>query len=99
MKAAYEKAAKGDKLPSTDEVVAALENLVFEGPGGTVKMALANGHQAILDTAYGRYKYDKSSGQGTLTDVIKYKAECVNPPEGVKSLDWIKSGFKGAQCD
>jgi len=99
MKTAYEKAAKGDKLPSTDEVVAALENLVYEGPGGTVKMALANGHQAILETAYGRYKYDKTTGQGTLTDVIHYKAECVNPPEGVKSLDWIKSGFKGAQCD
>jgi branched-chain amino acid transport system substrate-binding protein len=80
-------------------VVAALENLVFEGPAGTVKMALANGHQAILDTAYGRYKYDKSTGQATITDVKRYKAECVNPPEGVKSLDWIRSGFKGAQCD
>ncbi len=99
LKAAYEKAAKGDQLPSTDEVVAALENLVFEGPGGTVKMALANGHQAIFDTAYGRYKYDRSTGQATLTDVTSYKAECVNPPEGVKSLDWIRSGFKGAQCD
>jgi len=99
LKAAYEKAAKEGALPETDQVVAALENLVFEGPGGTVRMALANGHQAIMDTAYGRYKYDKSTGQATLTDVINYKAECVNPPEGVKSLDWIKSGFKGAQCD
>jgi len=99
LKTAYEKAAKGDKLPATDEVIAALENLVFEGPAGTVKMALANGHQAILDTAYGRYKYDKASGQATITDVKRYKAECVNPPEGVKSLDWIQSGFKGAQCD
>ena len=99
LKTAYEKAAKGDKLPGTDEVVAALENLVYEGPAGTVRMALANGHQAILDTAYGRYKYDKSTGQATITDIKRYKAECVNPPEGVKSLDWIQSGFKGAQCD
>jgi len=99
LKAAYEKAAMGDKLPTTDQVVAALENLVYEGPGGTVKMALANGHQAILDTAYGRYKYDRSSGQATLTDVVNYKAECVNPPEGVKSLDWINSGFEVAQCN
>lgn len=99
LKAAYEKAAKGGMLPDTDQVVAALENLVFEGPGGTVKMALANGHQAILDTAYGRYKYNKSTGQATLTDVTTYKAECVNPPDGVKSLDWIRSGFKGAQCN
>ena len=99
LKAAYEKAAKGGALPSTEEVVAALENLVYEGPGGTVKMALANGHQAVLDTAYGRYKYDKSTGQATITDIKRYKAECVNPPEGVKSLDWIQSGFKDAKCD
>ena len=99
LKSAYEKAAKGGSLPSTDEVIAALENLEYEGPGGQVKMALANGHQAVLNTAYGRYKYDKSSGQATVTDVKRYKAECVNPPEGVKSLDWIQSGFKGAQCD
>lgn len=99
MKAAYEKAAKGGKLPSTDEVIAALENLTFEGPGGMIKMSLAKGHQAISDTAYGRYKYDKSTGQASVTDVKRYKAGCVNPPEGVKSLDWIQSGFKGAQCD
>ncbi len=99
MKTAYEKAAKGDALPNTDQVIKALENLVFEGPAGTVKMALANGHQAILDTAYGRYKYDKTTGQATITDITRYKAECVNPPEGVKSIDWIQSGFKGAQCD
>jgi branched-chain amino acid transport system substrate-binding protein len=99
MKAAYEKAAKGSMVPATDEVISALENLVFEGPGGTVNMALANGHQAILDTAYGRYKYDKSTGKASLTDVTRYKAECVNPPDGVKSLDWIRSGFKGAQCN
>jgi len=99
LKSAYEKAAKGDKLPSTDEIIAALANLTFEGPGGTVKMALANGHQAVFGTAYGRYKYDKASGQASLTDVTTYKAECVNPPEGVKSLDWIQGGFKGAQCE
>lgn len=99
MKAAYEKAAQGGTLPGTDQVVGALENLTFEGPGGTVKMSLANGHQAILSTAYGRYKYDKSTGQATLTDVTYYDAECVNPPNGVKSLDWIRSGFEGAKCN
>lgn len=101
MKAAYEKAAKGKagKLPSQDAVIAALENLAFEGPGGTVNMSLAKGHQAVTETAYGRYKYDKSTGQASLTDVKRYKAECVNPPEGVKSLDWITSGFKGAKCE
>lgn len=99
LKAAYEKAASGGKLPNTDRVIEALENLAFEGPGGTIKMSLANGHQATSETAYGRYKYDKSTGQATITDVKRYKAECVNPPEGVKSLDWIQSGFKGAKCE
>jgi len=26
--------------------------------------------------------------------VKRYPAEQVNPPEGVKSADWIKNGFK-----
>jgi branched-chain amino acid transport system substrate-binding protein len=27
-----------------------------------------------------------------------FSARCVNPPDGVKSLDWIDRGFPGAQC-
>jgi branched-chain amino acid transport system substrate-binding protein len=30
--------------------------------------------------------------------VVHYAAECVNPPEGVKSEAWIKGGFQGAKC-
>ena len=37
-------------------------------------------------------------GQPSLTDVRSYQAECVNPPDAVKSLDWINSGFEGASC-
>jgi branched-chain amino acid transport system substrate-binding protein len=37
-------------------------------------------------------------GEPALVDVVDYPAECVNPPEGVKSLDWIRSGFEGAEC-
>ena len=33
-----------------------------------------------------------------MVDVVRYPAECVNPPEGVKSEEWIKGGFKGAKC-
>ena len=32
-------------------------------------------------------------GKLTITNVTRYSAEQVNPPEGVKSEDWIKSGF------
>ncbi len=94
VKLAWEKAMEknGGKRPSNEEVGAALENMSFEGPGGTVKMALGKGHQAIMETAYGQTKL--SGGKLTLVNVKRYPAEKVNPPEGVKSADWIKSGFK-----
>lgn len=97
VKAAYEKAAGGGSLPSTEEVIKAFEGLEYESPSGQVSMKLGNGHQAIQDTAYGQYKFD--NGQASLTNVEYYPAECVNPPEGVKSEEWIKSGFEGAKCD
>jgi branched-chain amino acid transport system substrate-binding protein len=94
VKAAWEKAqaANGGKRPSTEQVAAALENLTFDGPGGTVKMAIGKGHQAIMETVYGMSKV--VGGKMTVTNVKRYPAEKVNPPEGVKSADWIKGGFK-----
>jgi branched-chain amino acid transport system substrate-binding protein len=94
VKLAWEKAMEknGGKKPSNEEVGAALENMTYEGPGGTVKMALGKGHQAIMETAYGQTKL--VGGKITLVNVKRYPAEQVNPPEGVKSADWIKNGFK-----
>jgi branched-chain amino acid transport system substrate-binding protein len=94
VKLAWEKAMEknGGKKPSNEEVGAALENMTYEGPGGTVKMALGKGHQAIMETAYGQTKL--VNGKLTLVNVKRYSAEQVNPPEGVKSADWIKNGFK-----
>jgi len=94
VKAAWEKAmaANGGKRPSNEEVGAALENMSFEGPGGQVRMAIGKGHQAIMETAYGMTK--RVGGKLTMVNVKRYPAELVNPPEGVKSADWIKSGFK-----
>lgn len=94
VKAAWEKAqaANGGKRPSNEQVAAALENLTFEGPGGTVKMAIGKGHQAIMETVYGMSKV--VGGKMTVTNVKRYPAEKVNPPEGVKSADWIKGGLK-----
>ena len=45
-----------------------------------------------METAYGQTKL--VNGKLTLVNVKHYPAEKVNPPEGVKSADWIKSGFK-----
>lgn len=95
VKAAADKAGSADQ----DAVIGALKGLEWEGPSGTVSMALANGHQAIQDTAYGTYKYDKDAGKATLVDVVRFPAECVNPPAGVNSIDWINGGFEGAKCE
>jgi len=92
-KAAYEKAksAAGGKVPDQDQVIAAFQGLSFETPSGTTKMALGNGHQGIQPMVYGMTK--AVGGKLTMTNVTRYAAEQVNPPDGVKSEDWIKSGF------
>jgi branched-chain amino acid transport system substrate-binding protein len=62
-------------------------------------MALANGHQGIQATAYGTFAgWDKEKNAAIFRDIKIYPAECVNPPGGIKAVDWIKSGFKGAKC-
>jgi branched-chain amino acid transport system substrate-binding protein len=93
LKAAYEKAQKaGAATPSQEQIIAAFENLSFDGVGGQVRMALGKGHQAVMDNAIGTAK--TVSGQLTIVDVKRYPAERVNPPEGLKSEAWIKSGLK-----
>jgi len=93
-KSAYEKAqaAAGGGAPTQDQIIAAFENLTFESPSGRVQMATGKGHQAVQGMAYGTSKLVK--GQITLTNIKTYPPEKVNPPDGVKSEDWIKSGFK-----
>jgi branched-chain amino acid transport system substrate-binding protein len=101
LKAAWEKAQakKGGARPTTEEVIAAFEGLEIKTPSTTVRMALGNGHQGISDTAYGTYKFDKATGRPTIVDIMRYRAECVNPPPGVDSVAWLEGGMKGAQCD
>ncbi|HEV3010030.1 MAG TPA: ABC transporter substrate-binding protein [Burkholderiales bacterium] len=93
LKAAYEKAQKaGAATPNQDQIIAAFENLSFDGVGGPVRMALGKGHQAVMDNAIGTAK--TVGGQLTIVDLKRYPAERVNPPEGLKSEAWIKSGLK-----
>ncbi|HQR29589.1 MAG TPA: ABC transporter substrate-binding protein [Anaeromyxobacteraceae bacterium] len=93
LKAAYEKAqGAGTAAPTTDQVIAAFSGSTFETPSGTIKMALGKGHQAVEETVYGRAK--TVNGKLTFQNVKRYPADKVNPPEGVKSADWIKAGFK-----
>lgn len=78
--------------PSQEEVIAAFEGSSFQTPSGRMRMALGKGHQAVSGTAYGTTKL--VNGQVTVVNVRQYPAESVQPPDGVASLDWIKSGMK-----
>ncbi|HEY2137324.1 MAG TPA: ABC transporter substrate-binding protein [Xanthobacteraceae bacterium] len=100
LKVAWDKAqkTKGAK-PSTDEVVSAFEGIEYDAPSGHVKLALSNGHQGIQETAYGTYRFNKQSKEPEVVDVMRFPAECVNPPNGVNADDWIKGGMKGAKCN
>lgn len=92
LKAAYEKARKTGGVPSTEDVAKALEYLTFDSPSGKVMMKLGKGHQAVTGTAYGSTR--TVNGQVTVENVKYYPLEKVQPPEGVHSMDWIKSGMK-----
>lgn len=91
-KAAYEKArAAAGKAPDVDQVAAAFQGSTFDTPSGPVVMALGKGHQAVQPAAYGMTK--TVGGKVTVVNVSRYPAAEVNPPEGVKSEDWIRSGL------
>ena len=60
---------------------------------------LGKGHQGIADTAYGTFHFNKAEGKPELIDIVRYRAECVNPPADVDSVAWLESGMKGAKCN
>ena len=101
LKTAIEKAManNGGKKPSTDELVAAMTGLEWQSPGGLIQMKLADGHQAIQAIGFSRTKYNPDLRRVDLVDIQYFPAECVNPPPGIKSIDWIKAGMPGAKCD
>ena len=100
LKMAVEKAmaANGGKKPTTEQLAAALRGSSWPSPGGTITMALGNGHQAIQETAIGRTRWDAAKKMVVIEDIQRFPAECVNPPANMKSDDWMKAGFTGAKC-
>jgi branched-chain amino acid transport system substrate-binding protein len=94
LKSAYEKAQAGGAAPTQDQVIAAFEKLTFETPSGTIAMSLGKGHQAVEGTVYGTAK--TVGGKLTFVKVKQYPASQVNPPEGMKSADWIRTALKPA---
>ena len=91
LKSAYE-TAKSKGTPGTDEIIKAFEYQSFDSPSGKVMMKLGKGHQAVTGTAYGTTR--TVNGVITVGNIKYYPVERVQPPEGVKSIDWIKSGMK-----
>ncbi len=100
-KYAYDKAMKdnGGKFPTTEQVIKALEHAEYPTLSGTVKMAIGKGHQAITPDDWGVLAWDPELKEPIVTNVVRYPAECVNPPDGVDSVSWIKGGMKGAKCN
>jgi len=99
LRAAYDKAIKAaGKWPTTEQVAAAFEQIEFESPSGHIALAIGGGHQAIEPAGYAVIKFDSALGVNNFTQIRVFPARCVNPPEGMKSLDWIDKGFPGAQC-
>lgn len=99
LKLAYEKAKKAGAKPTADEIGAAFKGIEFEGPAGHVKLAIGDGHQGITETAYGTYRFNKQKKEPEIVDVMRFPAECVNPPAGVEADKWINDGMKGAKCN
>lgn len=100
VKNAVEKAMakNGGKKPSADELVAAMTGSEWQSPGGLIQMKNGDGHQAIQSIAFSRTKYNAGKKRVDLVDIVNFEAECVNPPPGVKSIDWIKGGMKSDKC-
>ena len=99
LKLAVEKAmaANGGKKPNAEQLAAALRNSEWDSPAGKIRMALGGGHQAIQETAIGKTRYDAAKKMVVLDDIMRFPADCVNPPANMKTEDWIKAGFPGAK--
>ena len=100
LKLAAEKAmaANGGKKPTSEQLAAALKGSSWESPAGMIRMTLGDGQQAIQDTAIGKTRWDAAKKMVVLDDIMRFPAECVNPPANMKSEDWMKAGFPGAKC-
>lgn len=100
LKIAYDNAAKetGGSKPTSEQASDKLRGITYEAFGTTIEMSLGKGQQAVTETAYGVSKWDPEKKVQTIVDVVRYPAACVNPPDGVESVEWIKSGMTGAQC-
>lgn len=99
VKKAFEAAAAvAGGFPDDEQVIDAFEYLEWDSPSGPARLAIGKGHQAIQDNAIGVTRWSDGEGRVVLTDIRRYAAECVNPPEGAVAVEWIAAGMPGAKC-
>ena len=91
------KAAGGS--PNQDQVMSALKNMKFNSFDGEVSMSLGEGRQAVHPVGYGITKWNAKKGEPGIEKVKYYGAECINPPAGTLSEDWLNQGMPGAKCN
>ena len=89
---------KAGKFPTQDQVIAAMKNINFKSYTETISMARGGGHQAVHSVGYGLTKYNKKGKTPGAEKVKMYGPECIYPPAGTKSEDWINAGMPGAKC-
>jgi branched-chain amino acid transport system substrate-binding protein len=91
--------AKAGSFPTQDQVIAAMKNIKFKSFTETISMARGGGHQAVHSVGYGLTKYNKKGKTPGAEKVKMYGPECIYPPAGTKSEDWINAGMPGAKCN
>lgn len=96
LKAGIEKAvkAKNGAWPSNEEISNAMEGLEFDTPRGRV--LLRKDHEAVHEAMWGLAsgRTHKELGFPILDKFEVFATNDVNPPEGMKTVDWIESWKK-----
>ena len=95
LKGAYEKAIAQNTnfgnpkgvWPTTEEVIAAFEGLIWDSPGGKIEMR--SDHQAIHAGKIGVTKYSEKYGFSLLDQIKELEVFDINPPLGMKTMDWV----------
>ncbi|MFD3005278.1 ABC transporter substrate-binding protein [Thermus tengchongensis] len=91
MRAGYERAlrATGGRWPTKEEFVQALVGLEIKTFTG--KIRIREDHQAIEDALFGQTVQTPQYPFAILERMILFPASMVNPPVGVRSVDWVRT--------
>ena len=99
LKLAAEKAmaANGGKKPTHEQLAAALRGMEWDTPGRQIRWRWATATRRSRTPPSAKTRWDAAKKMVMLEDIMRFPAECVNPPADMKAEDWIKAGFPGAK--